>query len=163
MFKKLFITMCLSLMLCALFAPITFAGGTVSNDAASIVLADTVSENSDESVMTSSLNENLGIQASGPAQPVTDISLWNVYIGADNNVYVVVDITGYGNRYVTYDGYSSWANLTSIQPIGNPVKTFRETYNCGLAIVGSHSFYIQSKSANLPWNTMSRTYNFTIS
>ncbi|WP_024831618.1 DUF4879 domain-containing protein [Ruminiclostridium josui] len=98
-----------------------------------------------------------------PAPPVSSAQFYDAYIGDDGNVYIAVEVTGYGStRRATWDGNT--VNDYDIEYIGSsPVTGFIYTYNCGPATIGSHPFTFSITSSNYPWNTVNLSATFTIS
>lgn len=96
-----------------------------------------------------------------PAPPVSSANIIDAYIGTDGNVYIAVQVTGYGSPSATWDGVTADYD---IQTIGKPTVTgFYYTFNCGEATIGSHTFKFSITSHNSPWNTVSLSETFTIS
>jgi hypothetical protein len=97
-----------------------------------------------------------------PAPPVSSAQIVDAYIGTDGNVYITVQVTGYGDPTAFWD--SGLVTDYDSQTIGSPIVTgFYYTYNCGEAIIGTHTFKFSVRSYNYPWNTLSASGTFTIS
>ncbi len=98
-----------------------------------------------------------------PAPPVSSAQFYDAYIGTDGNVYIAVEVAGYGSSIrATWDG--SAINDYDTNYIGKPIVTgFIYTFNCGQATLGSHPFTFSITSLNYPWNTVSLSDTFTIS
>lgn len=106
-----------------------------------------------------------GATTRGPAPTVSSVKIEGAYIDNSGNVIVQVYIVGYGhNEIAKWDGRSATlADEDLITGTGNVVYAFRQYWNCGPAVVGTHTFTYSTTSINFPYNTVSANAQFTVS
>ena len=106
-----------------------------------------------------------GVTARGPAPTVSSVKIEGAYIDNSGDVIVVVYVVGYGhNEIAKWDGRSATLEDEDlITGTGNVVYAFRQYWNCGPAVVGTHTFTYSTTSINFPHNTVSANAQFTVS
>lgn len=106
-----------------------------------------------------------GATTRGAAPAVSSVKVEGAYIDNNGDVIVVVYIVGYGhNEIATWDGNSAtMVDEDLITGTGNVVYAFRQYWNCGPAVVGTHIFAYSTTSINPPKNTVFTNAEFTVS
>lgn len=106
-----------------------------------------------------------GATTRGPAPTVSSVKIEGAYIDNSGNVIVQVYVVGYGhNEIAKWDGKNATlADEDLITGTGNVVYAFRQYWNCGPAVVGTHTFTYSTTSINPPHNTVSANAQFTVS
>jgi hypothetical protein len=114
-------------------------------------------------IITISATSSFAVLAA-PAPAVTSLQITGATISS-GNVYVTVKVTGYGNEYAWWDGKLVGPRETSniITSNGVDVIGWSDTYNCGTATKGTHTFKFSDTSWNRPWNTLSVSATYNIS
>lgn len=102
-----------------------------------------------------------------PAAAVSSVTIVSseVYIDSNGDVIIPVYIVGYGhNEVAKWDGTSAtYVSQTLYSGTDRVVYAFKQYWNCGTAVAGTHTFTFSTTSINSPWNTVSATAQFKIS
>lgn len=152
--KKIMKVLSVSLMLTLLLSLTAFAKDTSNiivekgdlKDVTDMISVDTLGELEQEQA-----------ESYGPAPQVSSVQVAQAYI-ENGHLMVPVVVAGYGSPTATLNERSI-TNFTS-QTIGKPVVTgFLYTFDCGVATVGTHRFYVSVRSTNFP-NTVKTDLEF---
>lgn len=108
---------------------------------------------------------NEGVTPYEPAPTVSSVKIEGAYIDGNGDVIVQVYIVGYGhNEVAKWDGVNAkMIDEKLITGTGNIVYAFRQYWNCGPAVVGTHTFTFSTTSINFPHNTVNASAQFTVS
>jgi hypothetical protein len=106
-----------------------------------------------------------GATTRGPAPTVSSVKIEGAYIDNSGDVIVQVYVVGYGhNEVAKWDGRTATLEDEDlITGVGNVVYAFRQYWNCGPAVVGTHTFTYSTTSINFPHNTVSANAQFKVS
>lgn len=153
MFKKLRRILAFTFAFVMMFSMTAFAAENGSDKGTDIKL-DSVKHSDEE-----------GVTPYGPAPTVSSVTIEGAYIDGNGDVIVQVYIVGYGHDEVAkWDGVSATLEDEDlITGTGNVVYAFRQYWNCGPAVVGTHTFTYSTTSINFPHNTVSASAQFTVS
>lgn len=153
MFKKIRRMLAFTLALVMMFSVTAFAAEDSASGDMKIVLEDV--EYSYDGPVTR-----------GPAAPVSSVKIVSseATIDGNGNVIIPVYIVGYGhNEIAKWDGSSAtYIRQEMYSGADRVVYAFKQYWNCGPAVAGTHTFTFSTTSINSPWNTVSANAQFKI-
>lgn len=140
------------LMLCMTFSTVAFA----AESEMSVKKVDNIQHDCLDKV------EKVEAVRREPAPPITSATIINILQDTDTgNVYVLVEVAGYGSTFGYLDG--SRVPLYKTENIGSPVVTgFVYWFDCGVLSSGTYTFRYSGTSYNKPWNTVNQEITFTV-
>lgn len=153
--KKLMRFLSLSLMFTMLFSMTAFA-----KDAGELTVEKNLRKNVTDLVAADTLvspEDETSVMPYGPAPQVSSVQVAQPYI-ENGHLMVPVVVAGYGTPTATLNERAVTKYTT--QMIGKPIVTgFVYTFDCGVATVGTHRFYVSVRSTNFP-NTVKTDLEF---
>lgn len=95
-------------------------------------------------------------RGAAPAVSSVSVDLQNSYFDDNGNVIIAVYIVGYGySEICKWDGVNAtYLKQELISGTDRVVYAFRQYWNCGPAVVGTHTFTFSTISINSPKNTV---------